>query len=79
MITEAELIVDRRRLKRRLTLWRIAAVLLAVVRASPRWSGLRAACRSFENHIARMRIDGLITGDQTTLDLLEEDRASRDR
>ena len=26
MITDAELIVDRRRLKRRLTFWRIAAV-----------------------------------------------------
>ncbi|MGH6820470.1 MAG: signal peptide peptidase SppA, partial [Methylocella sp.] len=26
----------------------------------------------FENHIARLRIDGLITGDQATLDLLEE-------
>ena len=30
MISEAELIVDRRRLKRSLTLWRILAVLLAV-------------------------------------------------
>ena len=30
MISEAELIVDRRRLKRKLTLWRILAVLLAV-------------------------------------------------
>ena len=30
MISEAELIVDRRRLKRHLTWWRIAAVLLAL-------------------------------------------------
>ena len=30
MISEAELIVDRRRLRRKLTLWRILAVLLAV-------------------------------------------------
>ena len=30
MISEAELIVDRRRLKRKLTLWRILAVLLAL-------------------------------------------------
>ena len=30
MISEAELIVDRRRLKRRVTFWRILAVLLGV-------------------------------------------------
>ena len=30
MTTDAELIVDRRRLKRRVTFWRIAAVVLAV-------------------------------------------------
>jgi protease-4 len=33
--------------------------------------------RSFENHIARVRIDGLITGDQQTLDLLDEISRSR--
>ena len=30
MISEAELIVDRRKLRRKLTLWRILAVLLAI-------------------------------------------------
>ncbi len=70
MITEAELVVDRRRMKRRLTLWRIAAVLLAVVAiAALAWPA--GGLRSFENHIARVRIDGLITGDQNTLDLLD--------
>ena len=71
MISEAELIVDRRRLKRSLTWWRIAAVLLAIgAIAALVWTPGNVA--SFENHIARIRIDGLITGDQRTLDLLKK-------
>jgi protease-4 len=70
MISEAELIVDRRRLKRSLTWWRIAAVLLAIgAIAALVWT---PGLKSFENHIARIRIDGLITGDQPTLDLLKQ-------
>lgn len=70
MISEAELIVDRRRLKRKLTLWRILAVLLAVgAIAIATWGGSGG---KFENHIARIRIDGLISGDQKTLDLLKK-------
>jgi protease IV len=70
MISEAELIVDRRRLKRSLTWWRIAAVLLAVgAIAALVWT---PGLKSFEDHIARIRIDGLITGDQPTLDLLKD-------
>mgnify|MGYP000005692865 FL=1 len=75
MISEAELIVDRRRLKRRVTFWRILAVLLGIATVaalawSQGWTG--------GDQIARVRIDGLITGDQKTMDLLkrveEEDR-----
>lgn len=73
MATEAELIIDRRRLKRRLTFWRVAAILLFI-------GGLLALAASFggfdlskrQDHIARIRITGLITGDQPTLDLLED-------
>lgn len=69
MISEAELIVDRRRLKRSLTLWRILAVLLAIgAVAALLWTG----DGRFDNHIARVRVDGLITGDQATLDLLRK-------
>ena len=75
MISEAELIVDRRRLKRSVTFWRVLAVLLAIAAvAALAWSkgwGL-------ENQIARIKVEGLITGDQKTLDLLkrveDEDR-----
>jgi protease-4 len=75
MISEAELIVDRRRLKRRVTFWRILAVLLALATvAALAWS----QGWTLGNQIARVRIDGLITGDQRTMDLLkqvaEEDR-----
>ena len=69
MISEAELIVDRRRLKRRVTFWRILAVLLAIATVaalawSQGWTG--------GDQIARVRIDGLITGDQKTMDLLKQ-------
>lgn len=70
MISEAELIVDRRRMRRRLAFWRVFAVLLAVAAiAALVWQG---GGRKFEDHVARVRIDGLITGDQKTLDLLKE-------
>jgi protease-4 len=71
MISEAELIVDRRRLKRSLTRWRVLAVLLAVgALAAVLWSW--GDVSTFESHIARIRVDGLITGDQATLDLLKK-------
>jgi protease-4 len=70
MISEAELIVDRRKLKRKLTLWRTLAVLLAVAAIGALiW---QAGGRKLENHVARISISGLITGDQKTLDLLKE-------
>lgn len=73
MASEAELIIDRRRLKRRLTFWRVVSVLLFI-------GGLVALAAAFggfdlsrqTDHIARVRISGLITGDQKTLDLLED-------
>lgn len=73
MATEAELIIDRRRLKRRLTFWRVASVLLFIGALL----ALAAASGGFDfekrnDHIARVWITGLITGDQPTLDLLEE-------
>jgi protease IV len=76
MTTEAELIVDRRRLKRGLTFWRIAAVVLAAAAVTALvWP--QGSIGRFENHIARVRIDGLITGDAATLKLLEDVAASR--
>ncbi|MFT3988916.1 signal peptide peptidase SppA [Aestuariivirga sp.] len=69
-ITDAELIVDRRRMKRRLMFWRIAAVLIALAGLIA-WFGQMDFDR-YRDHIARIRIDGTITGDQPTLDLLSQ-------
>ncbi|MGE0008913.1 MAG: signal peptide peptidase SppA [Parvibaculaceae bacterium] len=79
MASEAELIIDRRRLKRRLTFWRVAAILLFIgglLALAAAWGGFDLGKQG--DHIARVRITGLITGDQKTLDLLD-DIAKADR
>lgn len=76
MTTEAELIVDRRRLKRGLTLWRVAAVLLAVA-AILALAWPKGGIAQFEDHIARIKVEGLITGDEATLKLLDDIAASK--
>ena len=70
-ISQAEVIVDRRQLKRRLTRWRILAVLAVLLAlGSLFWSG--GDFKKRFDHIARVHIDGLITGDQATLNLLDD-------
>ena len=69
-ISQAEVIVDRRQLKRRLTRWRILAILAVLLAlGSLFWSG--DFKKNFD-HIARVHIDGLITGDEATLTLLDD-------
>jgi protease-4 len=69
MALETDLLIDRRRLKRRLIFWRVVAVLavvLGVLIAGPRnikISGLR-------QHIARTRIDGMIGDGRATIEAL---------
>ena len=73
MASEAELIIDRRRLRRRLTFWRVAAILLFIgglLALAAAWGGFDLQKQG--DHIARVRITGLITGDQKTLDLLDD-------
>ncbi len=73
MTLTAEAIVDRRRLKRRLTLWRVIAVLAIIVALGVvGFSALsRDAAGVFSDHIARIRINGLITGEQKQIALLK--------
>lgn len=73
MSAEADLLADRRRLRRKLTLWRALAALGlvgAVVAGGLMLSGTRIVGTA-SPHIARVTISGLITGDKRTLDLLK--------
>jgi len=74
MISDAEVIVERRRLRRKLTSWRVAAIifLLVAVTAFIGWAGGLGGFERFEDHIARVQITGFISGDQPTLDLFED-------
>ena len=69
----SDYLVDRRRIRRKLTFWRVAAAVVAVLAIAG--VGLRSRA-GFVNdltpHIARVKIGGLITGDDETLRLLQE-------
>lgn len=75
MSLTSDLMVDRRRLRRQLTFWRVLAVL-AVLGAL---IGIGVVMRGPVDsaHIARIQIEGLITGKQETLDLLREVEKSK--
>ena len=69
----SDYLVDRRRIRRKLTFWRVAAAVVAVLAIVG--VGLKSRS-SFVNeltpHIARVKIGGLITGDDETLRLLHD-------
>ena len=70
-MSQAEVIVDRRQLKRRLFRWRILAILAVLLALGALfWSG--GDFKKHFDHIARIHIDGLITGDEATLNLLDD-------
>ena len=81
MSLDADLIVDRRRMRRKLTFWRVLAVFIAVVAivavtatvARRGADGLTAG----GDYIARLRITGLIRNDQERVDSLERLAKSR--
>jgi protease-4 len=68
----ADYLVDRRKMRRRVTFWRIAA--FAVVIAA--LIGFAARLNTGGPHIARIAIEGIITGDERTLRLLHDVRES---
>lgn len=71
---EAETVIERRCLRRRLTAWRLAAVVLAVFVIALIMAGDQrlAGTGGFLPHIARVSVSGLITDDQTMLELLDK-------
>ena len=79
MSVNSDWLVDRRRLKRRLTVWQAVAVLgviAAVMAAVGRFSGLIDG-----PHVARIDIDGMIVEDadrdQALADVAEDSRPRR--
>ena len=78
MSYDADLIVDRRRMRRKLTFWRVAAALIALVAIVG--AGAYAARRTGlpgEQSIARVTIEGLIRSDNDRVAAL--DRLARSR
>jgi len=68
----ADYLVDRRKLRRQLTTWRVAAFALAVVAvlvAAFRFGGAIGVSRP---HIAKLELSGIITGDEDTLKKLRD-------
>jgi len=74
MSLDADLIVDRRRMRRKLTFWRVVAVFVAIAAVV----ALAATARRSEvltaggDYIARVKITGLIRNDQERVDSLEK-------
>ena len=74
MVLDAEAVIDRRRLKRRLTLWRIVAVVLglflfgALTLSTEQVGGSGGILP----HIARLTVSGVITDDQKMYDLIDK-------
>jgi len=70
----SDYLVDRRQMRRKITFWRAAAFLVAIaaiVAASLHGLGADSTATG-SPHIARLNIEGLITGDKTTLKLIRD-------
>ena len=70
----ADHLIDRRILRRKVSFWRIGAFLalaIAVIAIGWRVAGPRNPS-GFQTHVARISINGVITGDRETLKLFED-------
>jgi protease-4 len=74
MPLDADQIVDRRRMRRKLTFWRVAAiaVIVLVIAATAAFSGRRAGFFGVRPYIARVTIQGLIRGDESRVHALDQ-------
>jgi len=76
---EADTLIDRRSLRRKLSFWRVMtglAVALAIV-ALGVMAGGRSLINRQQTHVARITVDGLITGDKPLLDAIRRVRTAR--
>ena len=76
MALDADTIVDRRRMRRKLTFWRVCAVILAIgavvaAGAALRTPGTEAWIGSPAGSIARVTISGLIRNDMQRVEALD--------
>lgn len=73
MSLDADLLVDRRRLKRRLSVWRFTAIILVIVLVAV--AGLRLwgddTLSGFNDHIARITISGVISDNRKQQQLFD--------
>jgi protease-4 len=83
MSLDADYIVDRRRIRRKLTFWRVIAVvvaIIAVVAIAARFAGRGAfLAEAPGNYIARVTITGLIRNNQERVEALDRLAKSRAR
>jgi protease IV len=74
MSMESDVIVDRRRMRRKLTFWRVAAAVIAIaaiaVVGTRLWPG-RSGTFTSSGSIARVTIEGLIRSDRDRVEALE--------
>ncbi|MGH6665323.1 MAG: signal peptide peptidase SppA [Pseudolabrys sp.] len=73
MSLDADAIVDRRRMRRKLTFWRVGALLIALVALVGLAAALVPGNRLLPagNYIARIKVQGLIRGNQDRVEALE--------
>lgn len=78
MAMRADDMIDRRRLRRKLTFWRIAAFVIAAIglASATGWLFKGDFGGTAVNHIAKVRIEGTITEDDELLERLEKIRKS---
>jgi protease-4 len=74
MVLDAETVVERRRLKRRLTVWRILAVVLGLLFVGALLLGDKdfASSAGILPHIARVTVSGVITNDRKMNELIDK-------
>jgi protease-4 len=79
MSFDADAIVDRRRMRRKLTFWRVSAILVVIVAVVGAGFALVPGSRLMPqaSYVARIKISGLIRGNESRVEALE--RLSRSR
>ncbi len=81
MSLDADAIVDRRRMRRKLTFWRVGALLVVLIALAGLVAALVPGSRLVPdgNYIARIKVQGLIRGNQDRVEALEKLAKSRAR